>query len=719
MKIRCNLLSAVKRRFITSLCKVMVLVVLLPAAATWAQNNDNEKIIRVGWHEAPFFIIDENGKRSGYSYEYQQKIAAYTGWKYEYVEDGWSVLLDKLKKGEIDVLANVSYTEERARNFLYTSLPMGTEAYYVFISPGNSTISSENYASLNGKTIGVAKGSIQSSLFRQWADDHNVTPELIELTSTEEESLHMLGFELDAFVTMDINIAPNTAVPVWKIGSSDYYFAVNSARADLLPSLNAAMSRIQDENIQYSHQLGEKYFKTAKVNQFLNAEEKAWLAEHGKIRVGYLDNYMAFCARDNKTGELIGTLRDYLDYASSAFENASLEFETIAYTSISEAFKALHRGDIDIVFPANLTISDAESMDLVLSPMLMRTEMDAVVRESSPKDFILKDNVTVAVNKGNTNYEKFLKEYYPNWQPKYFQSTSEGLNAIAAGEADTLIISNYRYSNVARQCEKLDLTTVNTGIDLDYYIAVRRGNTHLYSIIAKTTAIVPESVIHAALTYYSTEEAKTDFTDIIKNNLVAFILGITTFVLLIMFLLMRNIKAEKKVVIDERMIKDLSSKIFVDALTHVRNKGGYDEYISQLQKRLQNGDVSELAIGVFDCDNLKKINDIHGHDKGNLYLQASCKLICEVFKHSPVFRIGGDEFVVVFIGSDYENRKELVNQFNESQNLIFSRERNAWDRVSVSSGIAVYDPLLDKSITDLIQRADKLMYENKKIRKSK
>lgn len=718
MKFLCNWLFYIKSHSVILLNGVLILVFLLPLC-THALNDEKskEQIIRAGWHEAPYFIMDKYGRRSGYSYEYQQKITAYTGWKYEYVEGGWSVLLDRLKKGEIDLLANVSYTEERARNFLFSSLPMGTEAYYVFVSPSNSAITSENYSSLNGKITGVAKGSIQKDLFIKWAEEHNVTPELIELTSTEEESLRMLGDRLDAFVTMDVNIAPNTAVPVWKIGSSDYYFAVSSARSDLLTSLNAAMSRIQDENIQYSHQLSEKYFKNTKVNRYLDNEEKRWLAEHGKIRVGYQDNYLAFCARDEVTGELTGTLKDYLDYASTAFENARVDFETVAYPTAEDALKALERGEIDIMFPANLDISDAESMNIVLTPALIKTEMDAVIREDHLKNFALKDTVTVAVNRGNTNYQIFLKDYFPDWKIKNFENTNEGLEGIASGDADALIISNYRYSNIARQCEKLNLTTVYSGVDLDYYLAVRRGNTRLYSIMAKTTAIVPDSVIHAALTYYSTEDAKTGFIDIIKKNLLSVILGILVIILLIIILLMRSIRAEKKVSDNERKIQDLSTRVFVDALTHVRNKGGYDEYLRQLQGRLNKGEELELAIGVFDCDNLKKINDRYGHDKGNLYLLASCKLICEVFQHSPVFRIGGDEFVVVFQGMDYENMDALVHMFDEKQTA--SRDaQNEWDKISISYGFAVYDPLLDLSLNELAKRADQLMYDNKKIRKS-
>lgn len=680
--------------------------------------GNDEEVIRVGWHEAPYFMKDQFGRRAGYSYEYQQKLAAYTGWRYEYVEGGWSELLEMLRKGDIDLLANVSYTEERARNFLYASLPMGTEVYYVFVAPDNAAVTSADYTSLNGKTVGVAKDSIQSEMFRRWAESHNVRPELVELTSTEEESLHMLGNKLDAFVTMDVNIAPRTAVPVWKIGSSDYYFAVASGRADLLPRLNAAMSSIQDENILYAQQLSRKYFKDAKANLFLSSEEKSWLKEHGKIRVGYQDNYLAFCARDPVTRELTGTLRNYLDYASYAFENAHLDFEAIPYTTVYDAMEALRNGEIDCLFPVNLVTSDAEELGMITTPPLMKTKMEAVVRDADKMDFFRRDQVTAAVNRGNTNYEMYLRERFPHWQIKYFPDTATGLEAIASGEADALLLSNYRVNNVAKQCRKLDLTTVDTDAEIEYYIALRRGDAHLYSILAKTTAIVPESAVHAALTHYSAEDARTGFIDVIIDNLVAVLLGIVSVVLLILLLLGRSIRAEKKVTDGELRIKALSSKVFVDALTHVRNKGGYDEYINHLQNRLDSGESFGIAIGIFDCDNLKGINDRYGHDKGNIYLQTSCSMICRVFQHSPVFRIGGDEFVVIFLGGDYEIRDQLIKQFQERQAATGTTAQNDWEKVGVSCGVAVYDPSLDGSLKELARRADQLMYEDKSIRKS-
>lgn len=116
-----------------------LLLVLLLAASFLpplaAQAQGGEKVVRVGWHEEPYFITDQYGRRSGYSYEYQCKVAAYTGWTYEYVEGSWTELLQKLKDGELDLLSDVSFMEERAQDMLYASLPMGTEAYYIFVAP--------------------------------------------------------------------------------------------------------------------------------------------------------------------------------------------------------------------------------------------------------------------------------------------------------------------------------------------------------------------------------------------------------------------------------------------------------------------------------------------------------------------------------------------------------------------------------------------------------
>ncbi|MBO4548342.1 MAG: diguanylate cyclase [Abditibacteriota bacterium] len=166
-------------------------------------------------------------------------------------------------------------------------------------------------------------------------------------------------------------------------------------------------------------------------------------------------------------------------------------------------------------------------------------------------------------------------------------------------------------------------------------------------------------------------------------------------------------------------ISSLNRQVYIDALTSVRNKGGYADYIRELQDEMDGpNETPEFAFGVFDCDDLKYINDTYGHDKGDTYLRTACRLICRIFQNSPVFRIGGDEFAVILRGEDYASRDELLDRFREARAEICGAAKNEWDQVSVTAGIAVYDPQTDPSVIDVARRADRQMYENKRRRKA-
>lgn len=137
------------RRFVALLlCFVLAVLLIVPAVSA-EEAKEESKVVRVGWYETPFNHKDQFGRRTGYAYVYQRKIAAYTGWKYEYVEGTWSELLQMLQDGRIDLLSDVSYTEERAEYMLYSHIPMGSELYYLYVSPENTTISIEDPTTLN------------------------------------------------------------------------------------------------------------------------------------------------------------------------------------------------------------------------------------------------------------------------------------------------------------------------------------------------------------------------------------------------------------------------------------------------------------------------------------------------------------------------------------------------------------------------------------------
>ena len=164
-------------------------------------------------------------------------------------------------------------------------------------------------------------------------------------------------------------------------------------------------------------------------------------------------------------------------------------------------------------------------------------------------------------------------------------------------------------------------------------------------------------------------------------------------------------------------ISDLNKRAYVDSLTSVRNKGAYSTYMEELQSRLDNNEEVAFAVGVFDCDNLKKINDQYGHEKGDVYLRTACRLICRVFQHSPVFRIGGDEFVTILQNDDLQNKDALAQQFGNAMAEVSASAASEWEEVHVAMGIATYDAQNDQGVSDVQRRADELMYENKRMRK--
>lgn len=166
-------------------------------------------------------------------------------------------------------------------------------------------------------------------------------------------------------------------------------------------------------------------------------------------------------------------------------------------------------------------------------------------------------------------------------------------------------------------------------------------------------------------------------------------------------------------------ITDLNRRANVDALTSVRNKGVFSSFIEDMQEKMNEAPESTAyAIGVFDCDDLKTVNDKCGHDKGDIYLRSASQLICKVFQHSPVFRIGGDEFAVVLRDEDLANKRKLITKFETTMEEINAAAGEPWEEVHIAMGIAVYDPQQDHSVMDTVRRADKVMYTNKRIRKN-
>lgn len=230
------------------------------------------KTVRAGWYEDAYNITGEHGERSGYGYEYEQAVAAYTGWSYEYVRNGWANLLEMMGNGEIDCVVSTE------------------------------------------------------------------TPAWVE-------------FGMSAIAVT---------------GGTDIYFAINKDRPDLKEELDSAMRKMEQDKPFYSDTLYQRYLSAVSV-PVPSSEEKAWLEQHGALKIGFLKQDPGISMLEEGSGKLTGVLTDYISLAKDSLGDQTLEFELHGFDTLEEEIDALKNEDIDFIFHFTQNPYIAEESGFVLS----------------------------------------------------------------------------------------------------------------------------------------------------------------------------------------------------------------------------------------------------------------------------------------------------------------------------------------------------------------
>lgn len=199
-----------------------------------AEKEAPEKIIRVGALGDTFNYVTENGMRKGYSYELLETLAGYTGWKYEYVACNWNDSIEKLQNGEIDILGDIAYTEERTDRMLFSDGPMGIEKYYLYADFLSDDISSADFKTLNGKRIGVLIGAKPEAMLNEWELKNGLKTIHINIKSKEDTLAKLENGEIDCFISLEEPFWADKDVSIiTRIGKSNIYFAINKDHPEI------------------------------------------------------------------------------------------------------------------------------------------------------------------------------------------------------------------------------------------------------------------------------------------------------------------------------------------------------------------------------------------------------------------------------------------------------------------------------------------------------
>ena len=510
-----------------------------------AEKNNDEKqsqIVRIGSFEDTFDYIDKNGVRRGYGYELLQALAGYTGWKFEYVKCDWSNCFDKLENGEIDIMGDISYTDEREQRMLFSDEAMGEEKYILYADLSNMDLGMSDFKSMDGKRVGVLMDTEPEIMLTEWENKNGIHTEHVNVNNNDDVEKKLANHEIDAFVSLEESVWSEQGISsVTTIGKSGIYFAINKERSDIKTELDWAMRKLDQDSPFFKADLYKKYF-TLEYSQILTGEEKSWVEEHGNIRIGFQSNDPAVFSMDEETGKLTGMLAEYVSYAKDCLGNQKLEFNIQEYNDYDEMIQALQEREIDMIFYTGRNPCFAEEKGYALTNTAWTYSLMAVTDE---ENFDEHNVYKVAVQKEKEALKQHIAFCYPQWELVDCDSLDDAADMVLNEKADCFLMGASQamiYDN-SRNFKSVPLTKT-----MEACFAVRGGAGSLLSILNKTLKAMPSDMLTSALAIYDSTADKVTFSDFVKDNLIAFFITAIFFafsiISIILVLLRKARKAE-------------------------------------------------------------------------------------------------------------------------------------------------------------------------------
>ena len=520
------------------LCLLLLLSAVLPVKA--AAETAPAKVVRVGSFEDTFNYCNEKGARKGYGYELLETLSGYTGWQFEYVTCDWSDCFEKLENGEIDIMGGISYTEDRAEEMLFSDEPMGEEKYYLYADLSREDITASDYKTLNGKKIGVLMGAESEVMLTEWEEKHGIKTEHVNISNNEDVKQKLANHEIDCFVSLEESYWAELGIStITRVGKSSIYYVLNKDRSDLKEELDNAMRALDEEAPFYTADLCKKYF-SLDYKPILTGEEKAWLKEHGAIRMGFLTSDSGVSTYDPATGEITGTITDYIQFAADCLGNQELEFQLVGYDDKEAELNALKSGEIDMIFHFDQSPNLAEEYRLARTNTTWTANMMVVTN----KQLFIENQVNrVAVPQNKISLTRYIAFYYPQWEIVDCDTQEDAIKLVKDGQADCFIIG---VGSEAKYSKNHGFYSVPLPNPANSCFAVKSGNRSLLSILNKTIKAMPANMLTSSLAMHKSSARKVTLSEFIKDNFFRVLLVSSIVVAAILLTILKLLRKARK-----------------------------------------------------------------------------------------------------------------------------------------------------------------------------
>ena len=538
------------KRVLSCMLLVVVMISAVPFCVS-ADTPSSGRKVRVGWYNSDHFQegAGDEGQKSGYSYEYLQRISNYTGWEYEYIDGGWSELYDAFLDGDIDLLAGVSYTEERSGLMNYPGLEMGFESYYIYKRAGNDAIQGGDLSTLEGKRVGTLENNLMTAYFEEWMSESGAACEevLFDDFTLRDEAFE--NGDIDAVIAVNNNVPSNSGyAPVVKVGESSYYLAVTLDRKDLLDELNQALASINESNPYFTQSLQIKYFQNTAVNAALSQAESEWVAEHDKILVGYIEDYIPYSGVD-ENGNTSGVITDIMgEWKAQLGLEDQIAIEYKPYTQYTDMIAALQAGAIDAAFPVQDNISISEQQGIVQTNDLVESGIHLVYRGEYSDSTTQK----IALSDRSPFQRNYVSLHYPDSEIYMANTPEDCLQAVKDGQASCTFFGSGRADGLLARQEYSMLNRMTLEETINYCIGVKKGNNAMYSLLERGISLIDKSNMTNAMYGYTASGSKYTISDFIQEHvrivlgLALLIIGLIIAVALMLAISLRNARKQQE-----------------------------------------------------------------------------------------------------------------------------------------------------------------------------
>ena len=326
---------------------------------------------------------------------------------------------------------------------------------------------------------------------------------------------------------------------ITRVGSSDIYYAINKDRADIKEELDNAMRALEDADPFYTADLYKRYF-SMDYTPILTGEEKAWLKKHGAIRMGFLTGDSGVSVYDPSTGELTGTITDYIRFAKDCLGNQELEFQMVGYDSQKAELDALKSGEIDMVFHFDQSPNLAEEYRVACTNTTWTSNMMAVTNK---EHFNETQANRVAVPQNKLSLARYLAVYYPQWEIVDCAAQEDAARLVKDGQADCFVTGVSSQENYSKKYDFYSVPLLNPAKSC---FAVNSGNGILLSILNKTIKAMPVNMLTGALAMYKSAARKVTLGEFIRDNFVMVLLVSSIFVAVILLAILKLLRKARK-----------------------------------------------------------------------------------------------------------------------------------------------------------------------------